>query len=270
MKFISDIYASKIKTTHDQKNTNSSVSKMIESLTTVPPTKPNKKTASESAARKKKPSKKGESKVALSMTDLYKEKNPFKPTDAKTYVQDAKNDEDNGTSKISPDVPTPDLEKGNLDATLILDVPESGRKLGLEDLNDDIDSTENMEIDISNTGNKTKFDDSVEKDPEEVNSLNSIENSHSKENEESEEDPKENQEEDYSEDKEKDKNVVDVDDLESDEVPLINTLGEILAKRLRSNKWKVVTSVTITPKKTTYETPSVIETPKTRIKTVGV
>jgi len=53
-------------------------------------------------------------------------------------------------------------------------VPKSGRKLGLEDLNDAIDSTENMDVDISNTGNETKVDDSVEKDPEEIDAQEDV------------------------------------------------------------------------------------------------
>jgi len=272
---------------------------MIEPLNVVPPTKPKKKTAFKSTTKKKRTVKNDESKVALSMTDLYVKENPFKAFEADTTAQASKNAEYEETSKISPDVVTFSHENGNPDTTLMSDVPESGRKLGLEDLNTAIDSTEYMDMDIPNTGNDTKVDVSVEKDPEnsdvqedvgpdvetslgqpdnlvddtakivgekepsfetapekEVNSGNTVVNSHSEVNEESEEDPKENQEEDYSEDKEKDKGVVDVDSLDSDEIPLINTFSESVAKRLRSNKGKVVTSVN--------------KTSKTRTKTAGV
>ena len=299
MKFKSDIHASEEKNSTEQQNIDTSIPKMIEPLNVVPPTKPKKKTAFKSTTKKKRTVKNDESKVALSMTDLYVKENPFKASEADTTAQASKNAEYEETSKISPDVVTFSHENGNPDTTLMSDVPESGRKLGLEDLNNAIDSTEYMDMDIPNTGNDTKVDVSVEKDPEnsdvqedvgpdvetslgqpdnlvddtakivgekepsfetapekEVNSGNTVVNSHSEVNEESEEDPKENQEEDYSEDKEKDKGVVDVDSLDSDEIPLINTFSESVAKRLRSNKGKVVTSVT--------------RTSKTRTKTAGV
>ena len=307
MKFKSDISTSETKITSDQQNTDSSIPKMIEPLTTIPPTKPKKKNAPKSAAKKKKSSKKGESKVALDMTDLYVKENPFKSTKVETSMQDAKNTKDDETLKISADVSTPDLEKGNPDETLISNVPESGRKLGLEDLNDAIDSTENMDID---TGNETKVNDSVGKDPDEtdvqedvgpdvetslgqpsntggvtttdggdkdssfetapeknVNSNNSIENSFSEEGKESEEISKETEEEECSKDKEKDKDVVDVDELDLDNIPLVNTLGDSVAKRLRSNKGKVVFFASKIPRK---KTTSVTKTPKIRTKSIGI
>jgi len=313
MKFKSDTPVSEEKNTTEQQNTDTPASKMIENFTIVPHTKPKKKPTLKFTTKKKKPLKKGESKVSLSMSDLYVKENPFKDSEADSTAKASKNTENEETSKTSPDVATPDREKGNPDATLISDVPESGRKIGLEDLNDAIDSDEYMDVDISNIGNQTKGDDSVEKYPEkndvqedvgpdfgtslgqpknpvddittvidekdpsfdsdpekEVNSGNTVVNCHSEENVEYEEDPKEGQEEDCSEDREKDQNVVDVDNLSSDEIPLINTLGESVAKRLRSNKGKIVTSITRAPKKTTSKTLSVFESPKTKIKPIGV
>jgi len=273
---------------------------MIEPLTTVHFTKPKNKTTYKSAAKRRKSSKKGESKVV----DLYEKENPLKPIEAEASLQDIKNTENAETFKILPDVATPDLDKGNPEATLTSDIPESGRKQGLKDLNDAIDSTENMDIDHSNTGNETKVADSVEKDrvetdaredvgpdvgtslgqpdnsngdtttgfggkdpsfetapKKEVNSGNSDESSYSEKGKESEENSKKIQEEECSVGKEKDKDVVD--DLDQDDVPLVNTLSEILAKRLRSNKGKAILSASKVPKK---KTTSVTETPKSRTK----
>jgi len=67
--------------------------------------------------------------------------------------------------------------------------------------------------------------------------------------------------------------VVNVDDIDSDDIPLGKKYGESVAKRLRSNKGKVVPSKTRTPKKTVYDVSKVLseaETPKTRTKTIGV
>jgi len=72
------------KITLDQQNADSSVPKMIEPLTTVLPTKPKNKSTSKSTNKKKKPLKKGESKVALSMSDLYGKENPIQATVADT------------------------------------------------------------------------------------------------------------------------------------------------------------------------------------------
>ena len=45
--------------------------------------------------------------------------------------------------------------------------------------------------------------------------------------------------------------MVDVDELGLDDVPLAQTLGDSVAKRLRSNKGKVVPPGNKAPKKTT-------------------
>jgi hypothetical protein len=61
--------------------------------------------------------------------------------------------------------------------------------------------------------------------------------------------------------------VVDIDELDLDDVPLAHTLGDSVAKRLRSNKGKYVLSASKTFKKITA---AVIETPKNRTKSSGV
>ncbi|XP_024642235.1 bromodomain-containing protein DDB_G0278469 [Medicago truncatula] len=58
---------------------------------------------------------------------------------------------------------TSGLVIGNPDETLIFNSPDAGRKLGLEDLNDAIDSTKNMEIDV---GNETNVNDFNDQDPD--------------------------------------------------------------------------------------------------------
>jgi len=168
MKSKSDISASETKTTSNQQNADPFVPKRIEPISTIPPTKPKKKNTSKSAAKKKKFSKKGESKVALDMTDSHIKDN-LKSTKAGTFEQDAEDTKDDESFKISADVSTLDPDKGNPHETLISNVPESGRKLGLEDMNDAIDSTENMDIDIGNNVN-----DSVETNPDETNSQEDI------------------------------------------------------------------------------------------------
>jgi hypothetical protein len=71
-------------------------------------------------------------------------------------------------------------------------------------------------------------------------------------------------------DKEKDQYMIDVDNLDSEEIPLVNNVSESVANRLRSNKGKFVASVTRTPKKTVSKNPSITEIPKTRAKSVEI
>ena len=196
---------------------------------------------------------------------------------------------------------------GNPGETLISNISNADRKLGVENLNDAIDSTKNMGIDA---GIKTTVNDSVEKDPEETNigkdvgpdletsldqpgnsvditttnggnkdpipdttpetdarSGKSVEKSISKQGEESVEVSKETEEENDSEEIEKDKDVVDVDNLDLVDIPLNNAFDDGVAKRLRSNKGIVVphTSTTLKEKSTT-ET----KTPKSRGKSTTV
>jgi len=64
-----------------------------------------------------------------------------------------------------------------------------------------------------------------------------------------------------------------VDDIDSDDIPLGKKYDGSVAKRLRSNKGKVVASDTRTPKRAVFDVPKVpseVETPKTRTKTAGV
>jgi hypothetical protein len=70
MNFKTNNYVSDDKNATEQQKIDSSAPKMIEPLTIVPPTKPKKKTTSKSTSRKKNTGKKGESKVAMPMSDL--------------------------------------------------------------------------------------------------------------------------------------------------------------------------------------------------------
>jgi len=112
----------------------SSIPKMVEPIRVVPPTKPKGKTSTKSTGKKKKPSKlkKGESKVPLTMVDLYEKENPFISTVVKpsagTSVKDLKNVDVEATPKITSDVATSDIEKGNPDETLTSVVSKSGKK----------------------------------------------------------------------------------------------------------------------------------------------
>jgi hypothetical protein len=96
------------------------------------------------------------------MSKLYEKENPFKATKEGITAQASKNTDEVDASKRVSDVATPVSEKGNPVSTLISDEPESSRKLGLDDLNDAIESTENMDVD--NSGKETRDDDSAESD----------------------------------------------------------------------------------------------------------
>ena len=138
-----------------------------------------------------------------------------------------------------------------------------------EDVGPDVETSfgqPSNSVDVTITGGGDK-DHSFETAPKtDANSSKSIENSSSEEGEESKEVSKETEEEEGSDNKEKNKDVVDVDDLDLDDVPLTNTLGEGVAKRLRSNKGKVVPSVSKTSKKKT----SMTKTSKSRAKSTTV
>jgi len=117
---------------------------------------------------------------------LIKKKNTLKPVankksmkkcdsknaQAETSIQEGKKNKGKEELKDLSDVSTHAEEKstsgpviGNPDETLISNIPDDGRKLGLEDLNDTIDSTENMDIDA---GNETNVNDSVCQDPDNI------------------------------------------------------------------------------------------------------
>jgi hypothetical protein len=238
---------------------------MVKPLSTIPPSKPMKKTAKKSSSKKKKTTKKGESKVTLTMTDLYNKEIPSKATKEDTSAKIAVVGEE-GT-KLSSDVATPTKEKGNPVSALNSVETSSGKKLGLDVLNDAIESTENMGV--SNPDNETGGDDSVENVPKEtlgqenveldvstslgqpakpsgeeedvnverVPSVESdsenemdheriVEKSQIEEGSDSTDDSKRNDEEAV----ENDKDVVDVDNLNLEDVPQAQTLGDSMAK----------------------------------------
>jgi hypothetical protein len=144
MKFKKDTSVSSEMKAAAQRETSSSAPKMVKPFNTVPPIKSLKKTAEKSSTKKKKTTKKGESKRALNITDLYEKDNPFKATVKGSAASDTNAGDD---SNICSDVATPSREKGNPVSTQIPGEPVSDRKLGLEDLNDAIESTENMNLD---------------------------------------------------------------------------------------------------------------------------
>ena len=135
--------------------------------------KPKKKTASKSTTKKKKAVKKGESKIALSISDLYEKENPFAASKEDTIAQASTNTDVKYSCKQAEEGATPVCEKGNPVSTLIFDEPTSSRKLGLEDLNEAIESTENMDVD--NSGKETGGDDSAESDPKEADLQEDVE-----------------------------------------------------------------------------------------------
>jgi len=304
MKFKTNASVSNEKSIIEQQKPDSSAPNIIEPLTTIPPMKPKKKAVSKSTSKKKKAVKKGESKVALSMSDLYEKENHFAVTKEGTPTQASTKIDDKDFLKTAEDVATPVSENGKPDTTLISDKPTSSRKLGLDDLNEAIESTENMDVD--NSSKDTGGDDFVESDPKETDvgpdvgtslgqndklnvevdvmvdeenfnpeidpvedfdSGNSLENAHDEERAGTKDESEKDEEEEDSGGKENEKDVVNVDELELDDVPLAQRLGDSMAKRLRSNKGKVVLSENKTPKK---KTTVVTETPKSKTKSVGV
>jgi hypothetical protein len=92
-------------------------------------------------------------------------KSGSKNVQAESSVQETKKNKGKEELKDMSDVSThaekrttSGTGKGNPDETLISDAPDACKKLGLEDLNDAIDSTENMYLDA---GNETNINDSV-------------------------------------------------------------------------------------------------------------
>ena len=98
------------------------------------------------------------------MVDLYKKENLFISTVVEPSVgvseKAPKTVDVEATLKIAVDVASLEVEKGNLDKTLNYAIFESRRTLGLEDLNDVIDSTENMDVDEPD--NQNVVDNSVQ------------------------------------------------------------------------------------------------------------
>jgi len=100
------------------------------------------------------------------MSNSYEKENPFAASKGDTTVQTSTKTDDKDSFKPAEEVATLVCEKGNLDSTLIYDKPTASKKLGLEDLNEAIESTENMDMD--NSGKEIGGDDSVESDLKEA------------------------------------------------------------------------------------------------------
>jgi len=151
----------------DPLETSPSITKVIKPITTI--TRPSSKT---------KKSKRGESKIALSMTDLYKKENPFISTvvepNVGTSVKDLKNAKVEVNPKIATNVATSVAEKGNPDKNLTVKVSKSCKNLGLEDLNAAIESTENMDLDDSKTGDKSMGEDNDQLSFEKTDDQNDV------------------------------------------------------------------------------------------------
>jgi len=133
----SNSHASEENVVTEPQGTISSVPKMVKPITTVPPTKPKKKASSKSAIKKKKPSKskKGESKVPLTINDLYVKENLFESisvkADVDTSMKESKAGDVEANTKTAPTATTSESKKGNLDETLTTYIPKSAKKLGL-------------------------------------------------------------------------------------------------------------------------------------------
>jgi hypothetical protein len=155
------------------------------------------------------------------------------------------------TPKDVSDVATPASEKGNLDSNPNINDSVSVRKLGLEDLNEAIETTKNMNVDkdekepdaeksVDNADIETLGLEKVV--PDVGTSL--VQPSHPENSVEksvgnvSQDGTGQDDTGVVSGEKENEKTVVDVDDL--DDVPLAQKVGEDVAKRLRSNKGKSV------------------------------
>jgi len=233
------------------------------------------------------------------MTNLYEKENPFISTVVEPNVgaskKDPKINDAEATGKIAADVASFEVEKGNPDTTLKSVVYESDRKLGLEDLNVVVDSTENMNVNDSKPDDENMGDDSIQPSPEEIDepkdvgpdvgtsldqhdqqgnddgiikkdesgqetgSDHGVSSGHTTEKSSPTEEEQTEVESDPEEDvyHEKDEeDVVNVDNIDSNNIPLRKRDAESVAKRLRSNKGKVV--------------PSETGTPNTKTKTVGV
>jgi len=161
-----------------------------------------------------------------------------------------------------------------------MDVDNSGKETGggdsVESDSKEADLQDDVGLDVGTSlGQQDKVD--VEVDGENSNPdtdpveddvfKNFLENAHAKESKGTEDESEKDEEEEDSGDRENEKDVVNVDELEVDDVPLAQRLGDNMAKRLRSNKGKVVPSGNEIPEK---ETTTVTETPKSKIKTAGV
>jgi hypothetical protein len=199
-------------------------------------------------------------------------------------------------------------DKGNLDKPFISDAPDACKKLGLEDLNEAIDSTEKMDVDA---GNETNINESVgqepdgtdarknvgpdvetslgqpsnsmdfpatdgadmqvnvETDPHEVEkSDKSVDNVVSENESESEEVSKETDEDSSSENKDKDKVEASIEEEDSNDIPLADKLCGKGVTKKLRSNKGVAVTSTGTNPKTA--TISETETPRSQIKSTGV
>ncbi|KEH19644.1 hypothetical protein MTR_8g465660 [Medicago truncatula] len=141
----------------------------------------------------------------------------------------------------------------NPDETLVSNTSDTSRKLGLEDLNDAIDSTENMDIDA---GNETKVHDSVDQDPDNYGVRKNV----GSDVETFLDQPK--IEANF------DKSVEDINsEEEEDKLEKSQRKQRRKTARLKSNKGIYVVPTSTLPKN---KTASVAETPKSKTKTTGV
>jgi len=286
MKFKNNSTGSSDKNFTKPQKTESPTPKRFEPLATIPPSKSNKKVVVKSTSKKKKTIKKGESKVALSMTDLYKTKNPFKAAEEGSSDRTSNKVEDNEVTKLTSAVATPAEDQGKPISTLNSD--------------DTIDSTGNM--DVSKPEKETDGDNPVEGGPKEtldqddvgpdvskslVQSATPNEEAVCEEKELSAESDLEEgaipeksveksqtekgsrsvDEEADSDEKDSVKDLVDVDNIDTDEDPPEQIIVDSVAKRIRSNKGKVVpTSGKISKKSGIADD----ETPKNKTKMTSV
>jgi len=153
MKFKTEIPDPEDKNISEQQRKDSCTPQMVKPLTIGSPSDSKRKTGSKSTAKKRKPVKKGK----LKEVDIHFEENPLQASEDGITAQESKNYENGGASRISPNATKPEHDKGNSNAPLISDVPESGGKLGLENMNDVIDSLVSMDMNTSNDGKVTNI-----------------------------------------------------------------------------------------------------------------
>jgi len=158
MIFKNNPQTTKEKVVSEPLETSPSIPKVINPITAISSEKSKKGNTTKPSTKTKK-SKRGESKIALSMTVLYKKENPFISTVVEpsvgTSVKDLKDADVEEKLNIATDVATSANEKGNPDKTLTVEISESCKNLSLEDLNVAIKSTKNMDLDESKTGDES-------------------------------------------------------------------------------------------------------------------
>jgi hypothetical protein len=129
-----------------------------------------KRMVSKPSTNIRKPVKKGSLKRSEALVE---EKNQPNATKEGTTTQASKKIDNEEAYQISSNVATPVCEKGNPDSTLNVDVLISDNKLGSEDLSTVMKHSEN--IDVDDSGNEIRVDDSVESDPEKIDIQRDVE-----------------------------------------------------------------------------------------------